>query len=313
LEAVKSAAVPVRPEGWEEGREVLPKDPWPELYRAMEAGLRVDALVVGVEGKGGDRRFVLDLGGVRGYLPLEDAGDGLPPDPVQAVGTHLACRVVACDRAGGTCRLERRSLVEEMARETWEALLGACREVLELRERERALSADDPMARGEIRTLRLKIPQVAPLWPCTVRWVSRQRAVVDLGGVQGIMPRVEVAWTPPEHVGEVLKPGDCLKVKVIDLDVGARQALVSRRWTLPDPWDGADRKYKKGGVYAGKVVRHVSDGHAVLVELEPGLAVLAQALTAGLPVGSEVLLEVREVDPATRRGFGRVVRVRSRP
>lgn len=311
METVKSA-VPVRPEGWEEGREVLLRDPWPELYRAMEGRLRVDALVVGVEGKGDDRRLVLDLGGVRGYLPLAEAGDGLPPDPVQAVGTHLACRVVACDRAGGTCRLERKSLVEEMARETWEALLAACREVLQLRERERALSVDDPLARGEIRAVRLKVSQVAPLWPCAVRWVSRQRAVVDLGGVLGTMPRVEVAWTPPEHVGEVLKPGDCLRVKVIDLDTAAREALVSRRWVLPDPWEGADKKYRKGGVYAGKVARHVSDGRAVLVELEPGLAVLAQALPAGLPVGSEVLLEVREVDVATRRGFGRVVRVRSR-
>jgi ribosomal protein S1 len=304
----------VRPEGWADDRLVGSPDPWPELYECMRSGRRVDARVVGVEGRGEDCRYVLDLGGVRGYLPLREAGDGLPPDPVAAVGTFLACRVVACDRRQGTCLLERRSLVEEMARATWAELEEACREVLALREKEKELEREDSvLARAELRRLRLRIPEVAPSWRAVVRWVSRSRAVVDLGGVAGVLPRVEVSWSPPEHVREALKPGDCLVVKVIGLEPAERQAVVSRRWALPDPWQGADQRYRRGGVYEGKVLRQVSEGRALVVELEPGLGILVQSPPGGLGVGASVLVEVRGIDVAERRGSGRIVRVLSRP
>lgn len=303
----------VRPEGWAEDRLVLPKDPWPELYAAMEAKKRVDARVVGVEGRGEDARFVLDLGGVRGYLPLGDAGDGLPPNPVALVGAYLACRIKACDRRDGSCLLERRSLLEEMSRETWAELESGCREILALRAREKELEKDPGgLAQAELRRLRSRIPEVAPLWRAVVRWVARSRASVDLGGVPGVLPRVEFSWSPPEHLREVLSPGDCLEVKVIDLDAARKEAVVSRRWALPDPWRGAAARYRKGGVYSARVIRLVSNGHALLAELEPGLALFAHSPPGGLPVGAGVLLEVREVDEPSRRGTGRIVRVLSR-
>ncbi len=96
-------------------------------------------------------------------------------------------------------------------------------------------------------------------------------AMIDLGGVTGMVHISEAGHGRLGSLHDVLKVGDKIKVKVLTIDeTGQRPKIaLSIKATLEDPWDVIETWFSEGESYLGKVVRLEAFG--AFVELRPGI------------------------------------------
>ncbi|OPZ08294.1 MAG: 30S ribosomal protein S1 [candidate division BRC1 bacterium ADurb.BinA292] len=92
---------------------------------------------------------------------------------------------------------------------------------------------------------------------------------VDLGGVDGLIPRSEVSWQRNARPEDYFNVGDTIRVKVIEIDQETGKITLSRRLAMADPWETAVAKYPAGSEIRGTVVSLTNYG--AFVRLEEGL------------------------------------------
>ncbi len=88
-------------------------------------------------------------------------------------------------------------------------------------------------------------------------------------GVSGVIHLSEIDWEYVERPSAVLKKYMVLSLKVIKIDEDARLIYLSRKQTLPNPWEDIDKFYKLDSIVKGKVIR-VRDFGA-FVKLDKGI------------------------------------------
>lgn len=116
-------------------------------------------------------------------------------------------------------------------------------------------------------------------------------------GLEGMIPISEMSWGRTEKAEEVLKVGDSVTVKILEIKEGkgAKDLKVSlslKQMTL-DPWVDAADKYHVGDRIKGKVTRCVKFG--VFVEIVPGLEGLVHI--SQMSYTKRVLRPEDEVEP----------------
>lgn len=94
-------------------------------------------------------------------------------------------------------------------------------------------------------------------------------AFVDLGGIDGLIPRSEISWHRMAKPEDYVKLGEVVRVKIIDMDKGQGRVTLSRRQLQPDPWTGAKERYPAGATVEGEIVSITNYG--AFVRLEEGL------------------------------------------
>jgi len=88
-------------------------------------------------------------------------------------------------------------------------------------------------------------------------------------GISGVVHLSEIDWEYIERPSAVLKKYMVLPLKVIKIDEDAHLIFLSRKQTLPNPWDDIDKFYKINSIVKGKVIR-VRDFGA-FVKLDKGI------------------------------------------
>jgi small subunit ribosomal protein S1 len=227
------------------------------IEQAKESGVAVEGKVTGVN-KGG---LEVDLGGTRAFCPMSQVDAGFVEDPKNFIGQTLRFVVTEVKDGGKNVVLSRRALIE----------------------RERGESAAKVMD---------KIVAGAVLRG-TVTSTRDFGAFVDLGGVEGLIPRSEIAHDRSVAVADALKAGDGVEVQVREVKDGEpdKRGRVQKKITLSlkalaaDPW--ADTDVAMGRVYKGTIVRSTEFGR--FVRLAPGI---------------EGLLHVSELSKSTKADEG---------
>jgi small subunit ribosomal protein S1 len=103
-------------------------------------------------------------------------------------------------------------------------------------------------------------------------------AFVDLGGgVQGLLHVSEMAWYRVTDVSELIKPGEQITVKVLQVDENKQKISLGLKQLTADPWSRVQNTYEVGQVRTGRVTRLAEFG--AFVELEAGIEGLAHAST----------------------------------
>lgn len=74
-------------------------------------------------------------------------------------------------------------------------------------------------------------------------------------GVTGILHLSEIDWKYIEKPSVILKKYAVMPLKVIKIDKKDRILFLSRKQTLPNPWEEIDRKYKVNEIVTAKVLR----------------------------------------------------------
>lgn len=105
--------------------------------------------------------------------------------------------------------------------------------------------------------------------------VGEVTGVVDFGvfvkieeGLEGLVHISEMDWSLVEDPKAMFKPGDKIKVKIIEIKDG--KISLSIKALKPNPWVEAEKKYKKGQKVEGVIIKY--NKHGALASVEEGIA-----------------------------------------
>ncbi len=205
---------------------------WEDLEQKFQNGEVFEATVANVV-KGG---LVVDVG-VRGFIPASMVERHYVEDFSDYKGRTLTLKVVEMDKEQNKVILSHRAVLEE-------ELTKKKQEVLE------RLRVGDTIE-GQVQRL------------------TDFGAFVDLGGVDGLVHVSEIAWHHVDKPSDVLKEGDLVKVKILNVDKENERISLSIKETTPGPWDEAKSRFSVGEIVEGTVKRLVPFG--AFVELLPGV------------------------------------------
>jgi small subunit ribosomal protein S1 len=144
-----------------------------------------------------------------------------------------------------------------------------------------------------------------------VRNLTNFGAFVEIEeGIDGLVHISDMSWTKRvRHPSEVVKKGDVVGVKVLEVNRENRRISLGIKQTMDDPWDDLAQEYTVGTVLEGVVERLLDRG--IVVELRPGVegfVPVSHLLPDDIKkpaeyfgVGDRIPLKVIKMDPANRR------------
>jgi small subunit ribosomal protein S1 len=201
---------------------------WRDVEGYMESRDTMDSTVAGYN-KGG---LIVKYGRLRGFIPASQVSlsrrrrsEGETPDQRwgKMVGEPIVTRVIEVDR-----RRNRLILSEKAAaREARDAL------------KERLIAELTP---GEVRE-------------GTVISLADFGAFVDIGGADGLIHISEVSWKRVDHPKEILKVGQDVQVKVLNIDEDRNRISLSLRELETNPWDDLMADFTEGQLVEGSITK----------------------------------------------------------
>ena len=245
-----------------------------QLEDAFHSGLPVEGRVEKAV-KGG---YEVRIAGQRAFCPFSQI-DILRTDPSMHEGKVYTFRISEYKEGGRNLVVSRRALLEE-------------------EQRAAAAEVKESIVAGAVLKGR-------------VASVREFGAFVDLGGgVQGLLHISEMGWSRVSDPSQILKPGEEIAVKVLQVDDAKQKISLGLKQLTDDPWSKVQATYEVGQVVTGTVTRVTDFG--AFVEVEPGVEALAHASTfapsgrrdgwkADLRPGTTAAFEILSIEPEKKR------------
>ncbi len=245
-----------------------------QLEQAWQAGVPVEG-VVEKEIKGG---YEIKLGASRAFCPYSQIALRRVESPEALIGTRLTFRISEYAENGRNIIVSRRALLEEEQRR--------------LKEEAQAGISEGMTVTG------------------TVTSVQDYGAFIDIGGLEGLIPVSEIAWSRVKDVREVLSIGQVLKVVVKSIDTAKDRISLSIKDTLADPWEQVLEKFPEGSFHTGTVAR--LDTFGAFVTISDGVDGLLHISKLGsgkrinhpreiVKEGEQIEVKIESIDRANRR------------
>jgi small subunit ribosomal protein S1 len=135
-------------------------------------------------------------------------------------------------------------------------------------------------------------------------------AFIDLDGIDGLLHITDMSWGRIKHPSELLKVGQEINVKVLDIDRDKERISLGLKQTTDNPWDTIAVQFPVGARVSGKVVNLAPYG--AFVEIAPGIEGLVHISEFSwtkrvarpedmLQQGDEVQVQVLSVDTETQK------------
>lgn len=246
-----------------------------QLEDAWKSKIPVDGTIAR-EIRGG---YEVKIGGtVRAFCPFSQLGLRREENPTDYIGKSMVFYIVEYSEGGKNIVVSRKPILDQEKRARKEALKETLKEGAKVR--------------GKVTS------------------IQKFGAFVDIGGVEGLLPVSEIAWTRTEKVGDILSVGQEVEVIIIKLDWDNDRYSFSLKDTLPNPWDRVEETYPIGSFHTGTVARITNFG--AFVTLKDGVDGLIHVskITATrrinhprevLKEGQIVEVQVEAVDRSQRR------------
>lgn len=245
---------------------------WDEIQKKYEAGEHITAKVTQAV-KGG---LVVNAG-VRGFVPASMITDHYVEDLNQFKGQEMEFKIIEIEPSENRLILSHKEIVKAQHEAAAKKIFAT-------------LKAGD-IVEGKVARM------------------TSFGAFIDLGGVDGLVHVSEIAYEHVDKPSDVLKTGQTVKVKVLNVDPDRQRISLSIKQTLPGPWDDIEEKAPVGSVLTGTVKCLTSFG--AFVEVFPGVEGLVHISQIShkhiatpadvLKPGQEVKVKVLNVDPDRQR------------
>ena len=206
---------------------------WDEIATAYESGAPVQGRIT-ERIKGGLR---VSVGSLRGFLPASQVELRPIQNLEQYVGQTLEMKVISLSK-------RRHNIV--LSRRAW-------------------LEAELVQKRAEV----LKTLEVGQLITGVVKNITAFGAFVDLGGVDGLLHKTDMAWKRIHHPSDVVSVAEEIEVQVIGISQENEKISLGLKQKTPDPWANIEEKYPVGSSVRGVVVNIVNYG--AFLQLEEGV------------------------------------------
>jgi len=235
---------------------------WKEIEESAETGTTMQGIVKEVVPAG----IIVDLdSGIEAFMPGSLVDVRYIPDFTQFMGQEFSFKVIELNRERDKIILSRKLLLEEEAEKQKKEVLASLKE--------------DEIIKGIVKRL------------------TDFGAFVDVGGIDGLVHISEVSWQRVGHPQEVLKVGEEVNVKVLEVIPERERISLSIRRTQLDPWTRINKEFTVGEIITGRVTRIVNFG--AFVELIPGaegLVHISQMADFHVNHPSEIIREGEDVE-----------------
>jgi small subunit ribosomal protein S1 len=203
-----------------------------ELEQAFRTGSPVRGTVVAEVPNAG---FQVDLGGIRAFLPASHLGKGISTKFERLKGKALDLKIIEFSRRTRNIVVSRKEWQKDQEERAKDALFAS-------------------LTPGKVIE-------------GTVKSVVDFGIFVDVGGYDGLVHRTEICWKdiPAPPPGK-FRPGQKIKVMVLEADRKEERISLSIKRLRPNPWEGIAQRYPVGAKVKGKVVSLTDFG--AFVELE---------------------------------------------
>jgi len=132
---------------------------------------------------------------------------------------------------------------------------------------------------------------------------------VNVNGADGLVHMSEISWERIQHPGDILKVGQEVKVKVINIDHEKKRIGLSIRQLQSDPWDQKSAQFQVGQLVEGTITRLTKFGaFARLADDIEGLIHISEISERRIEHPKEVLkegdtctLRIIKIDPSVHR------------
>lgn len=136
--------------------------------------------------------------------------------------------------------------------------------------------------------------------------------IVDFGifvkledGLEGLVHISELDWALVENPKTLFKVKDVVKAKIIEIKDG--KISLSVKALKPNPWKGAEKKYKKDDIVTGVIIKY--NKHGALASIEEGVAGLVHVSEFGgddklrekLELGKSYKFKINVFDPKDQK------------
>jgi small subunit ribosomal protein S1 len=180
---------------------------WNEVISKLKEGDPVTG-VVERKIKGG---LLVDIGGVKVFLPASQVDIRRPSDIGDYIGRTVQCEVLKIDEARRNIVVSRRSLIERQREEDREALL--------------------------------KELEVGQTRKGVVKNIADFGAFVDLGGIDGLLHITDMSWERIGHPSEMVSIDQEIEVMVLHIDREKKKIALGLKQKGNNPWDQVIEKY----------------------------------------------------------------------
>lgn len=258
------------------------EESWQEVEALQASKQATHSTILGYN-KGG---LIVPIGGLRGFVPASQISltrrAGVTGDtPEQRWGKMIGQEIDVC--------------VIEVDRERRRLILSERQASTETREsvKERVL---EELKEGEVYLGRITS-------------LADFGVFVNVNGADGLVHMSEISWERIQHPSEILKVGQEVKVKVINIDHEKKRIGLSIRQLQSDPWDQKAAQFQVGQLIEGTITRLTKFGaFARLAEDIEGLIHISEISERRIEHPKEVLkegdictLRIIKIDPSVHR------------
>ena len=223
--------------------------------------------------KGG---LIVDIG-VRGFLPASLIDVRRVKELTSYIGEEIEAKILELDRQQNNIVLSRKAHLEEEQSGERQSFL----EDLEV---------------GNIKEGKISS-------------IVNFGAFVDIGGMDGLVHVSELSWRHVENPNEVVKVGDTVTVKVLEIDNDKERISLSIKQVTEDPWLDFELQYKQDDIVDGDVTKVVPFGAFVtigkgvegLVHVSEISSEKVDSPELALAIGQKVKIKITELDIPKRR------------
>lgn len=142
-----------------------------------------------------------------------------------------------------------------------------------------------------------------------VKSITDYGVFVDLGGVDGLVRRVDLSWNRDKHPSEVVSVGDKITVRIKDIDQETKKIALTYKKDSENPWEIFKANYEAGQTVKAKIVSITAFGaFAQIIDGIDGLIHISQIANKRvdnvndiLSVGQEVECKITEIDLDKKR------------
>ena len=255
-------------------RKVDKKRSWNIASAALANGTSLEGIVLSKD-KGG---FIVDIGGVRAFLPGSHMDIRTVKDPDTFLNQRLQFKVIKLNRERGNIMVSRRNfLIDELNQQ-----------------RSQVISKLKPgrLVKGVVKNL------------------TNYGAFIDLGGVDGLLHVNDMAWSKVTNPRQVVKTGEEIEVLVLSIDEASSKVALGLKQKSEDPWVNIAAKYPVESLIEAEVVSLTDFGAFLRIEngLEGLLPVSEMSWTKRLrhpreilKIGDSLRVKILSLDPQAKK------------
>ena len=247
---------------------------WQQVQERYTEGCVVSGMVKSAV-RGG---LIVDIDGIEAFLPGSQVDVTPVRDLAPYIGQSYDFKVIKISNERKNIIISRRELIEGEMAEKKAALLAS-------------------LQKDEIRAGKVKN-------------ITDFGAFIDLDGIDGLLHITDMSWGRIKHPSELLKVGQDVNVKVLDIDREKERISLGLKQTTDNPWDTIAIQFPEGTRVKGKVVNLAPYG--AFIEIAPGIEGLVHISEFSwtkrvarpedmLHPGDEVEVQILSVDAETQK------------